>query len=131
METLSVTHIRLIVEEYTACFRFYRDILKLEPTFGDADSGYADFETGGVTLALFAAEEMTDALDETSPSGAGRDRACVVLRVKDVDETAMGLQAEGAELVADPTDHPEWRIRTAHARDPGETLVEFNEPLDT
>ena len=131
METSSITHIRLLVEEYTACFQFYRDILGLHPTFGDVESGYADFETGDVTLALFAAEEMTNALDETPPSGVGRDRACVVLRVEDVDETAMGLRTEGVELVASPTDHPEWGIRTAHVRDPDGTLVEFNETLDT
>jgi len=130
MEDASMTHIRLLVEEYTGCFRFYRDVLGFEPTFGDADSGYADFDTGDVTLALFAADEMDDALDEKTRFGQGRGRVCVVLRVADVDETATKLRNEGVELVARPTDHPEWGIRTVHARDPDGTLVEFNEPLE-
>jgi predicted enzyme related to lactoylglutathione lyase len=130
MERSSVTHIRLLVEEYAACFQFYRDLLGFDPTFGDAESGYADFETGDVTLALFAADEMSGALGETPPSGDGRDRICVVLRVEDVDETAKELRTEGVELAAEPTDHPEWGIRTAHVRDPDGTLVEFNEPLE-
>jgi catechol 2,3-dioxygenase-like lactoylglutathione lyase family enzyme len=131
MEQRALTHVRLLVKEYTACFQFYRDILGCDPTFGDAESGYADFDTGEVTLALFAAEEMTDALDETPPSGDGRDRVCVVLRVEDVDATATELRTEGFELAAGPTDHPEWGLRTVHVRDPDGTLVEFNEPLET
>jgi len=46
-----------------------------------------------------------------------------------VDGTDRRLSADGVEFVAGPTDHPEWRIRTAHLRDPDGTLVEINEPL--
>jgi len=130
MDGSSITHVRLLVEAYAACFRFYRDCLGFEPTFGDADSGYADFDTGDVTLALFASEEMDAALDETPPSGVGRDRVCVVLRVADVDETAAELRRNDVELVAVPTDHLEWGIRTVHVRDPDGTLIECNEPLE-
>jgi lactoylglutathione lyase len=131
METASMTHVRLLVEAYAECFRFYRDVLGFEPTFGDADSGYADFDTGDVTLALFAADEMDGALAEQTPSSQGRDDACVVLRVADVDETAAKLETEGVELVAGPADHPEWGIRTVHIRDPDGTLLECNEALET
>jgi catechol 2,3-dioxygenase-like lactoylglutathione lyase family enzyme len=126
-----MTHVRLLVEEYTACFQFYCDVLGFEPTFGDADSGYADFSTGDVTLALFAARELTDELDEKPPTGVGRDRVCIVLRVDDVEETATDLRTEGVDVVAGVADHPEWGIRTVHARDPDGTLIEFNEPLET
>jgi lactoylglutathione lyase len=126
---MEITHVRLLVDEYAACFRFYRDTLGLEPTFGNADSGYADFDTGDVTLALFDADEMAAALDEQTPTATGRDRACVVLRVDDVDETATALGSAGVEVVGPPTDHPEWGLRTVHARDPDGTLVECNEPL--
>jgi lactoylglutathione lyase len=33
-----LTHVRLLVDDYDACFRFYRDMLGLEPTFGDEAS---------------------------------------------------------------------------------------------
>jgi len=131
MEPPQLTHARLLVEEYADCFRFYRDILGFEPTYGDAESGYADFDTGAVTLALFDADEMADALDETTRAGRGRDRACVVFRVDDVDETAADLRDEGVALVANPTDRPEWGgLRTVHVRDPDGTLLEFNERVD-
>jgi predicted enzyme related to lactoylglutathione lyase len=127
----TVSHVRLLVEEYAASFRFYRDVVGLTPTFGDEDSGYADFDTGDVTLALFATDEMAAAVDRDpgEPRG-GRDQAAVVLRVDDVDETAADLRAEGIDLVAEPTDHPEWGIRTVHCRDPDGTLLECNEPLE-
>jgi lactoylglutathione lyase len=127
----ALTHVRLLVEEYSACFRFYRDRLGFEPTFGDADSGYADFDTGDVTLALFDVAEQDAAIGASSPVGTDRDGVCIVLRVPDVDGTAVALRDEGVELVAAPTDHPEWGIRTVHARDPDGTLIEWNEPLDT
>jgi predicted enzyme related to lactoylglutathione lyase len=129
MHQSTLTHVRLLVEEYAACFAFYRDVLGVEPTFGDAESGYADFETGDVTLALFAAEEMAGALAARPPATDGRDQVCLVLRVADVDETATDLRNEGLELAAAPTDHPEWGLRTVHVRDPDGTLIEFNEPL--
>lgn len=125
-----MSHVRLLVDAYADCFRFYRDKLGFEPTFGNADSGYADFETGDVSLALFAAQEMEQALDEPTPSGAGRDAVCIVLRVTDVEETASTLRDQGVALAAAPTAHPEWGVRTVHARDPDGTLIEFNEPLD-
>lgn len=84
-----------------------------------------------MTLALYDAQEMDDALDEPVPSGAGRDGVCIVLRVTDVADTASLLRDRGVELVAEPADHPEWGLRTVHARDPDGTLIEFNEPLDS
>lgn len=51
--------------------------------------------------------------------------------VPDVDEQAVTPREEGVELVAEPTDHPEWGIRTLHVREPDGTLIEFNESLDT
>lgn len=127
----TVTHVRLLVTAYTDCFHFYDDVLGLDATFGDADSGYADFDTGDVTLALFDADEMADALDESPRSGANGDRACVVIRVDDVDRTAATLREENVAIVAGPADHPEWGLRTVHVRDPDGTLVECNEPLDS
>lgn len=131
MHDPSMIHVRLLVDDYTACFRFYRDILGFEPTFGDADSGYTDFETGDVTLALHEAAELEAALNDSLPDKKGRDEVCVILRVNDVDETAKMLRKHDVTLAAEPTDHPEWGIRTVHARDPDGTLIEFNESLDT
>ena len=125
-----MTHVRLLVDEYAETFRFYRDVVDLDPTFGDADSGYADFDTGDVTLALFDAEEMAEGVGVDTGHRSGRDQVAVVLRVDDVDETAAELRDAGVGIAAPPADHPEWGIRTVHCRDPDGSIVEFNEPLE-
>lgn len=71
------------MDEYPECFRVNRGALGVDPAYGDAESGYADFDTGDVTLVLFDADEMAEAFDETTRSGRGRDGACVVFRVDD------------------------------------------------
>lgn len=126
------THVRVLVADYAECFAFYRDVLGFEATFGDADSGYADLATGDATVALFDRAEMAaavDTVDTGSPDG-GDDGTMLVFAVPDVDATAETLREAGVDLAAEPEDHPEWGIRTVHARDPAGTLLEFNEPLE-
>jgi catechol 2,3-dioxygenase-like lactoylglutathione lyase family enzyme len=49
----TLTHVRLLVRDYPACFRFYRDVMGLRATYGEEDTGYADFDAGaGVAVAL-------------------------------------------------------------------------------
>jgi catechol 2,3-dioxygenase-like lactoylglutathione lyase family enzyme len=130
---MDLTHSRLLVDDYAACVRFYRDTLGLEPTFGDETSGYADFDTGSVSLALFDRAEMAAAVegvganDDDSP--APGDRVVLVVGVEDVDATCAALCEAGVDFETDPTDRADWGIRVAHCRDPDGTLVEFAESL--
>jgi len=143
----TLTHVRLLVDDYAACFEFYRDVLGYEATFGDPESGYADFDAGGPTLALFDRDEMLGALDGESAGdpepvddstadpgshdrGDPDDRVAVVLAAEDLDRTHERLRGRGVAFVTPPTDRPEWGIRTAHLRDPDGTLIELNEPLE-
>jgi catechol 2,3-dioxygenase-like lactoylglutathione lyase family enzyme len=125
----TLTHVRLLVESYERCFRFYAEDLGFEPTFGDATSGYADFRTGSVSLALHDAGEMADALGAAGGE-RGRDGAALVLRVEDVDAAYGDLAAADCERVGPPQDRPDWGIRVAHVRDPDGSLIEVNEPLE-
>jgi catechol 2,3-dioxygenase-like lactoylglutathione lyase family enzyme len=51
---MKLTFVRLLVNDYPACFRFYRDAMGFPVTFGDEEGGYADFDAGSdVSLALF------------------------------------------------------------------------------
>lgn len=131
----SLTHVRLLVSDFPACFRFYRDVLGLSPTFGTEHDGYADFAAtadaaGGVSLALFDAAEMAAALG-VARAPAGGDRVCLVLRVPDVDAAAAEVTRRGGVLATSPTDRPEWGLRTAHVRDPEGNLVEIYHDLRT
>lgn len=127
---LALTHMRLLVTDYPACFRFYRDVLGFEPTWGDVDGVYADFDTGETTLALFDRESMAESVGRAdAPRGADQqDTVAVIFEVASVDATYEALREE-AEFVTEPHDRPGWGIRVAHFRDPSGTLLEINEPL--
>ena len=43
---MKLTHVRLLVDDAPACFRFYRDVIGLTPTWGTEAEGYADFDDG-------------------------------------------------------------------------------------
>jgi len=124
---------RLLVSDFKASFRFYRDALGFTPTFGDENDVYADFDTGaGTGIALFQRELMSQALGSSGlPVSAQGDQDAFVLvfSVEDVDATCARLQAQGIRLVTEPQDRPEWGIRTAHFRDPDGFLIEINKGL--
>ncbi|WIG60307.1 MAG: hypothetical protein OJF49_003055 [Ktedonobacterales bacterium] len=118
---------RLLVRDYAACFRFYRDTLGFAPTFGDEASGYADFATGDVSLALFDRQDMAKAIGAgAKPIDAdAQDRVALILTVENVDQSYADLQAKGVTFIKAPTDMPEWGGRVAHFRDPDGTLIEL------
>jgi len=119
---VKLTHVRLLVDDFTACFRFYRDVLGLEPTWGNETDGYADFRAGDATIAIIQREGQAEVV-ELRPAGDG---SMVVINVDSVDETAARL---GEHLVGGPQSRPDWGIRFAHLRDPAGTLIEINEPI--
>jgi catechol 2,3-dioxygenase-like lactoylglutathione lyase family enzyme len=124
--------IRLLVEDFDACFRFYRDMIGLEPAWGEEGGRYADFKAGnGTFLALFkrdlmAATVSADQLPHDTPT---QDRAALVFQTDDLDGTAAELQGKGVEFVNEPKDYPAWTIRAAHFRDPDGNLIELFAPL--
>ena len=124
------TFTRILVRDFPACFRFYRDVLGLTPTFGDETSGYADFDTGATAIALFDAAEMAEGIGAELNLGTdAREQLCLVFEVDDVDAAWQTAAQRGAATAALPADHPDWGIRTAHVRDPEGTLIELNAPL--
>lgn len=124
------TFARILARDFAACFRFYRDVLGLAVTFGDETSGYADFETGGTSIAVFDAAEMAEGIGAVlgGPDDA-REQVCLVFAVDDVDSAWQAALQRGAASAAPPTDHADWGIRTAHIHDPEGTLIELNAPL--
>lgn len=122
---------RLLVTRFRECFRFYRDVLGLEPRFGTESDTYADFATGSTGISLFDRREMAAVLgtDDLPARTAAQDSACLVFGVDGVDAVCARLRALGVTIDAPPTDHPDWGIRTAHFRDPDGNLIEINQPL--
>ena len=124
---MQLTHVRLLVSRFDECFRFYRDVMGLTPTWGQEGDGYADFAAGPANLALFNRAAMADAVGAAGlpAEASAQDRVALILRVDDVDATVQRLQERGAAFVTGPTDHADWGIRTAHLRDPDGNLIEL------
>ena len=47
------SQVRLLVDDFGAAFRFYRDSLELQSTPGDESGGYASFSAGEGSVAIF------------------------------------------------------------------------------
>ena len=56
-------HARLLIKDYQACLRFYRDIMGFEVTWDDGD--YASFQDGDMRLAIFKRHMMAEAVRNT------------------------------------------------------------------
>ena len=45
---MNCSHVRLMVERFNECFRFYREVIGLRTTYRpDASGPYAEFASGG------------------------------------------------------------------------------------
>ncbi len=121
---------RLLVGDFSAAVRFWRDVMGLPMKYGDEAIGYAYFDTGSAGLELFSRDGHAAALGEATPAPipVGR-QAVITFSVDDVDATYTDLVERGATAVAGPKDRPEWQARTAHLGDPDGYLIEIYSQL--
>ena len=119
---MQFSQVRLLVDDFAAAFRFYRDELGLEPSFGDETTGYASFSAGDGTVAIFERAEQAQVV-ELRQAG---DAALVVLLVDDVDAEVERLRPR---VVGEPVDQPGWGGRVAYLRDPAGHLIELFQEL--
>jgi len=116
-----LTHVRILVEDFSASYHFYRDALGL-PTPWDDNGSYVEFDVGAeVRLALFLRAEMGGDVHLRDPG----DGPVLVLDVGDVDSFHTALKERNVELVDEPHDRPEWGLRIMHLRDPDGNLIEL------
>jgi catechol 2,3-dioxygenase-like lactoylglutathione lyase family enzyme len=125
---MDVTQVRLIVSDFPAMFRFYRDVMQLKPQFDDDSGPYAAFSPdNGSKIALHAQDALAATVADLAP--AGGDRSLIALRVDDVDQAVAELRERGAN----PTEPAALgdRIRAAYLRDPEGNLLELQQWLVT
>lgn len=130
---MKFSNVRLLVKDYKKCFKFYTEELGLEPAWGDEDSCYASFKVadGIEGFALFVSDFMAPAVgnaDKSQPIGY-REKSLVSFEVANVDETYQMFQAKGIKFINEPTNMPDWGMRTVHLRDPEDNLIELFSPL--
>ncbi|HEV2448794.1 MAG TPA: VOC family protein [Thermoplasmata archaeon] len=123
---------RLLVKDFRASWRFYRDVLGLRPLSGHGEPPYGEFALSAHTvLGIFDRKLMAKAVGllpgrySTRPIG----RSALIWEVKDVDAVAARLRRKGVRLLSPPTDRPEWQLRTLHLRDPDGYLIEIESRL--
>ena len=119
---MRLTHVRLLVDDFPRCFRFYRDVLGLEVTFGDEAGGYASFRTGDASLAIFARAEQGEAVELHEPG----DGSIPILEAGELDAEAERLRPH---VAAGPISRPDWGIRVLYVRDPAGNLLELYNDL--
>jgi predicted enzyme related to lactoylglutathione lyase len=126
---MELTQIRLLVNDFPAMYRFYRDVLGLKPQYEAENGPYAKLspDVGTAAIALQDRSQMAAVLGQLADAATGH-RALVVLRVDDLDGACAEITSRGAELLADPAPMGD-RIRVAHLVDPEGNLVELQEWL--
>ncbi|ARP70156.1 VOC family protein [Streptomyces pluripotens] len=126
---MELAQVRLLVTDFTACYRFYADVLGLKPQSGATQGPYEKFSphVGSAGIALQDRAMMAEILDELGETATGH-RSLVVLRVDDLDAFCAEVTARGATLLHGPAPMTD-RMRVAHLKDPEGNLVELQEWL--
>lgn len=125
---MELAQIRLIVGNFPASFRFYRDVMGLKPQVDDERGPYGKFSfpTGASAIALHDRANLQETVHDLVSGHA--DRAVIAIKVDDVDAAVATLKARGAAFQAEP--QIQWgRLKIAHLRDPEGNLIELQEWL--
>ncbi|HXQ48332.1 MAG TPA: VOC family protein [Thermoplasmata archaeon] len=131
-DSLQFYCVRLLVKDFARSWRFYRDLLGLIPRKGHGAPPYGEFvQKNRTVLSLFDRNLMAKAVG--LPAGrspaATLGRAALIFEVTDVDATARRLRRRGIRPLVEPTDHPDWGLRTLHLSDPEGHLIEIYSEL--
>lgn len=121
---MKLDYVRLLVNKFDECFRFYRDVMGFKVTWGMEGWSYASFNAGAIRLSIFKRQLMArDVGTGDLPSDATcQDRVALIFGVKNLDATVKRLEERGAQFITRPINYPDYGIRSAHFRDPTETL---------
>lgn len=128
---MKLNFVCLLANDVPTIVRFWRDVMQLPLTFYDENIGYASFETGGSTLAIFGQAAFASLIgdeEEIVSSRAGR-QMYLSFQVDDVDATYHRLVEGGATSVTAPKNYPALQARQAHLNDPDGHLIELYSPL--
>jgi predicted enzyme related to lactoylglutathione lyase len=129
-QSMKFINVRLLVSDFAATMRFWRDVMGLQMTYGDEAMGYAYFETDSAGVELLTRQGFADALGEAASTSMPEGRSAVlVFRVDDVDAAYADFVERGASAVAGPQDRPAWGVRSAHLSDPDGSLIELYSQL--
>lgn len=128
---MELSNIRLLVNDFDKCFKFYAEQLGLKVTWGKIGGDYASFDIGikssEMGLSIFKSDLMAAAIGNSDKSLPvdNREKIAIILKVDNVDTTFQNLSAKNISFINEPTDMTGWGIRAAHFRDPENNLIEI------
>lgn len=129
---MELERIMLLVTRFDEMFRFYRDVIGLEVTYGTEGDSFASFKpAGGAKLSIFKRSSMAAAVDmEPIPSESRpQDRFVLLIESDDLEESLARFKGLGVAPVTPVQRHPEWGIRAFHFRDPEGNLIQVMQGL--
>lgn len=118
---MKLSQVRMLVNDAPAAFRFYRDVLGLEPSFGGEEDDYASFGN----IAIFVREGQGEAAPLRSPG----DGTLLCLTVDNLDAAIERAEAAGGAFLGPAVAQPDWGLRVVYLRDPAGNLIEIHEEL--
>jgi uncharacterized protein len=122
----SISDICLLVQDLERAISFYRDQVGFE--LRRLAPGFADFFTGGVTLALWQVDHMQTHLAlPTGPAHKGGWRTMAAIQVESsehVHQMQQELASRGVPFVIEPRAYP-WNAYACYFKDPEDNLWEI------
>ncbi|MDU1892446.1 MAG: VOC family protein [Dysgonomonas sp.] len=125
---MKLNGIRLLVNNFDECFKFYSEKMGLKVTWGELGGLYASFEiSNGEGLSIFPSDLMAQAIgnDNLALPRESREKVAIILDVENVDKSYEELSARGVTFVNKPMDMPGWGCRVVHLRDTEGNLIEL------
>jgi catechol 2,3-dioxygenase-like lactoylglutathione lyase family enzyme len=128
---MKLHNIRLLVQDFDQCFRFYSEKVGLKVTWGKPGGDYASFDIGiesnEMGFSLFKSDLMANAIGNSEkhlPHDC-REKTVIVIHVDNVDKAYKKLSDNGVLFINKPIDMAGWGSRVAHFRDPEDNLIEI------
>ena len=115
----------LMVRDFEASVRFYRDVLEFK--VGDTDTGFMTFDIGDQTLAILDLSLAAKMISEEAvqPEKEYIPRSLFAIFLDDADAAYEALKARGVHFIKPPTTQP-WGQRTAYFTDPDGNIWEIS-----
>lgn len=127
---MKLSNVRLLVDDFDSCFKFYAETLGLKVTWGEAGDVYASFDTGANSyLAIFSRKLMLEHLGKTVTNNTNEIQHVICFETVSVDNDYKELKKSGVNFLNEPSDMTGWGIRCVHLTDPEGNIIELHQIL--
>ena len=123
----TLSHIRLLVDNYDKMYAFYEQTLGLTVSWGKPEGDYAEFETGEAKIAIYKKQLMPKIIQ--SKLGKNNQAMVINLQVEDLQTAVKFLEEKKVKLLSPATKYPDAGIEALYFEDPEGNLLEIFQNL--